>query len=80
MEFSAYFEAIVPGEQKNEERLTISVKRIYVCRRQSDQTGKTYNKGTILIGAVEAHVCMRLCVVYQQFQHVLLYNSHILQT
>lgn len=33
MEFSAYFEAIVPGEQKIEEPLTISVKRIYVCRR-----------------------------------------------
>lgn len=37
--------------------------------RQSDQTGKTYNKGTILIDVVEAHVCMRKLVWNnQQFQ------------
>lgn len=64
MEFSAYFEAIVPGEQKNEKCLTIPVKRIYVCRRQSDQTGKTYNKVVYLIDAVKAHVCMRSVVWY----------------
>lgn len=32
---------------------------LYVCRQQSDQTGKTYNKGIFLIDAVETHVCMR---------------------
>lgn len=59
MELSAYFEAIVPGEQKNKERLTISVKRINVCRHRAIRREKPTTRVQFHIDDVKAHVCMR---------------------
>lgn len=59
MEFSAYFEAVVPGEQNNEERWTISVNTSTCADDRTMKREERTNKGTFLINAVEEHVCTR---------------------